>query len=170
MIAAYIGLGSNLRQPRQQLETAFQALEQLPRSRVQNASSLYRSAAIGPGDQPDYLNAVVHLQTELEPLPLLRALQQIERAQGRVRTLRWGPRTLDLDILLYGDREIATPRLRVPHPALAERNFVLYPLAEIAGQNLLLPDGSRLGTLLDLCPGTGLVSTGLRLGGAPAVP
>lgn len=162
MTTAYIGLGSNLQEPARQLGSALMALKRLPRSELGSVSRMYRSAAIGPGSQPAYLNAVARLDTELPPLPLLHALQQIEHAQGRVRTVRWGARSLDLDILLYGNSEIDTPELRIPHPAMRLRNFVIYPLAQIAGPKLLLPDGTDLGTLIDRCPRGDLVDTGLQ--------
>ena len=162
MTTVYIGLGSNLQDPTRQLSTALAALENLPQSALGSVSHLYRSAAIGPGSQPTYLNAVARLDTELHPLPLLHALQQIEQAQGRVRTVRWGARSLDLDILLYGDSEIDTPELTIPHPSMHLRNFVIYPLAQITGPNLLLPDGTDLVTLIDRCPRGDLVDTGLQ--------
>ena len=163
MIAAYIALGSNLQQPAQQLRNAVAAIAQLRESRIDSVSSIYRSPAVGPGVQPDYLNAVLRLDTRLPPLALLEALQQIELSQGRIRGERWAARSLDLDILLYGDHLIDTTRLRVPHPEMKHRNFVLYPLAEIAGLNLVLPDGSDLGTLVAQCPRAELVETGLTL-------
>jgi 2-amino-4-hydroxy-6-hydroxymethyldihydropteridine diphosphokinase len=163
MIAAFIGLGSNLQQPILQLRSALAALELIPESRVSRVSSVYRSAAVGPGDQPDYLNAAVQLDTSLEAPALLQRLQAIEQSQGRQRTVRWGARTLDLDILLYGDSIVATDTLSIPHPALPQRNFVLYPLAEIAGVNLVLPDGTDLGTLISRCPQGEPAKTGQRL-------
>jgi 2-amino-4-hydroxy-6-hydroxymethyldihydropteridine diphosphokinase len=163
MITAYVGLGSNLQQPLTQLRTALSAIEQLPASRVVRVSSVYRSAAIGPGEQPDYLNAVLRLDTALEPHAVLEALQDIELAQGRQRKVRWGPRSIDLDVLLYGNSSLATRTLTVPHPAMRQRNFVLYPLAEISGLKLLLPDGTDLGTLIASCPRGDLLRTGLRL-------
>jgi 2-amino-4-hydroxy-6-hydroxymethyldihydropteridine diphosphokinase len=156
---AYVGLGSNLADPSVQLQEAVEALVRLPSSRIQTVSSIYKSRAIGPGAQPDYLNAVVALETLLAPLPLLDALQEIERAQGRIRIERWAARTMDLDILLYGQQWIDTPRLQVPHPAMAKRNFVLYPLAQIAGPQLVLPNGRLLGTLLEKCARGDLVQT-----------
>ncbi len=168
MIPAYLGLGSNLEQPERQLSRALEALAALPRSRLARVSAAYRSAAVGPGPQPEYLNAVARLDTELAPAALLAQMQAIERAQGRLRTVRWGPRTLDLDLLLYGDRRIETPHLQVPHPGLAERDFVLYPLAEIAGEGLLLPDGTDLATLLRRCPRGDLSRTGIALPGPAA--
>jgi len=128
----YIGLGSNLQNPHDQVRRALQELGQVPRTRVDRYSSLYRSAPLGPQDQPDYVNAVACLVTGLEPLPLLDALQAIEQAHGRVRERHWGARTLDLDILLYGDHVLDLPRLQVPHPQMHRRSFVLKPLLEIA--------------------------------------
>ena len=170
MIEAYIGLGSNLEEPLQQLRQALLAIAELPSSHLVHVSSAYRSAAVGPGEQPDYLNAAVQLRTSLDPDALLQKLQRIELAQGRVRTVRWGPRTLDLDILLYGDLRLTTPTLPIPHPGLAQRNFALYPLLEICGPNLVLPDGADLGTLTARCPQGELVKTGLRLTGDMLVP
>lgn len=152
MIASYIALGSNLQQPAEQLQKALNAIKGLPDCALCAVSSFYRSTAVGPGDQPDYLNAVLRLHTKLTPLSLLDALQRIENDQGRTRETRWGARTLDLDILLYGNHLIDQPRLTVPHRAMPQRNFVLYPLLEIAGPNLMLPNGSDLGTLVAACP------------------
>ncbi|MGB5407444.1 MAG: 2-amino-4-hydroxy-6-hydroxymethyldihydropteridine diphosphokinase [Thiogranum sp.] len=154
-VLTYIGLGSNLDNPESQVKTAIEALAGLSQIRLQDRSSLYRSAPMGPQDQPDYVNAVVKLSTGLEPEALLDKLQGIERAQGRVRTQRWGPRTLDLDILLYGQCVVATERLKIPHPGIAERSFVLYPLAEINGQ-LEIPGLGRVQSLLEQCPDAGL--------------
>ena len=154
-VLAYIGLGSNLDNPESQLKTAIEALTGLPQTRLQARSSLYRSAPMGPQDQPDYLNAVVQLSTGLEPEALLDKLQGIEQAQGRVRAQHWGPRTLDLDILLYGEDVVATERLKIPHPGIAERSFVLYPLAEINGQ-LEIPGLGGVGSLMEQCPDAGL--------------
>lgn len=157
MERVYIGLGSNLAEPREQLRGALRALAAIPSSRLVAVSSLYASDPLGPPDQPRYNNAVAALDTSLAPLELLDALQAIELAQGRVRkTERWGPRTLDLDILLFGDRLIDEPRLTVPHYHLHARAFVLYPLAEIAPQKLQLADGRNLTELLAACPFEGL--------------
>jgi 2-amino-4-hydroxy-6-hydroxymethyldihydropteridine diphosphokinase len=154
--AVYIGLGSNLAEPLAQLREALQALAQLPHTQLRAASSFYASDPLGPADQPRYVNAVALLDCALEPLALLDALQHIELKQGRVRKAeRWGPRTLDLDILLFGQRLLDLPRLQVPHYHLHARAFVLYPLAEIAGP-LQLPDGRQLNDLLAACPFTGL--------------
>lgn len=151
MKRAYIGLGSNLDDPRQQVIDALTELGDIPQSRVAARSSLYRSDPVGPPGQPDYINAVAALETELEPEQLLDALQAIEQTHQRVRKIHWGPRTLDLDILLFDDRTISTERLTVPHAWMLERNFVLWPLAEIAPE-LLLPDGSALSEHLVHCP------------------
>nr|WP_235281860.1 2-amino-4-hydroxy-6-hydroxymethyldihydropteridine diphosphokinase [Methyloterricola oryzae] len=156
-VTAYIGLGSNLEHPEDQLRSARKAIAALAGLRELSISSLYRSAPMGPSDQPDYVNAVMAVSTTLEPLQLLDALQAIEQAQGRVRSgERWGPRTLDLDLLLYGEQNIDLPRLNVPHPGLAQREFVLYPLAEIAPPQLNVPGHGALGDLLKQCPDRGI--------------
>lgn len=156
MERVYIGLGSNLADPVRQLRGALNALAELSDSRLSAVSSFYASDPLGPPDQPRYMNAVACLETTLEPLQLLDALQAIEQSQGRVRKdERWGPRTLDLDILLFGQRHIAEPRLQVPHYHMHARAFVLYPLAEIAA-GLVLPDGRPLQALLEACPFEGL--------------
>lgn len=131
---AYIGLGANLGDARATLEAALAALAALPQSRLLRTSSFYRTAPVD-ATGPDFTNAVAELQTLLEPEPLLRSLQAIETLHGRERPYRNAPRTLDLDVLLYGQRSIDTPVLTVPHPRLHQRAFVLAPLAE------LLPDG-----------------------------
>ncbi|MDF3931973.1 2-amino-4-hydroxy-6-hydroxymethyldihydropteridine diphosphokinase [Pseudomonas citronellolis] len=152
----YIGLGSNLAEPRRQLQSAIEALGAIPRTRVAAVSPLYLSDPLGPPDQPRYVNAVAALDTELAPLDLLDALQAIEQEQGRVRKdERWGPRTLDLDILLFGERQLDEPRLTVPHYHMHARAFVLYPLADLAPR-LRLPDGRSLSELLADCPFQGL--------------
>jgi 2-amino-4-hydroxy-6-hydroxymethyldihydropteridine diphosphokinase len=150
-LRAWIGLGSNLEDPLAQVSTALQELKLLPDSTLAARSSLYRSDPVGPPGQPDYINAVAALDTRLEPEALLDALQAIEQMHQRVRKIHWGPRTLDLDLLLYGDQVISTPRLTVPHAYMTERNFVLWPLAELAPE-LILPDGRPLNTLLQHCP------------------
>lgn len=159
MKPAYIALGSNQGAPEIQLRKAVIALSMLPLTRLDKVSSVYRSAAVGPGSQPDYCNAVARLHTELSAIALLDALQEIEREQGRIRTVRWGPRTLDLDLLLYASETITSPRLTVPHPQMQQRHFVLYPLCEIGSENLLLPDGKPLRVLLQQCAEGGLVKT-----------
>jgi 2-amino-4-hydroxy-6-hydroxymethyldihydropteridine diphosphokinase len=127
----FVGLGANLGDAQATLLAAFDALDGLPGTRAVARSSLYRSAPVD-ATGPDYINAVAELRTALDPEALLAALQAIEARFGRERTVRNAPRTLDLDLLLYGARRIATPALTVPHPRLAERAFVVVPLAEIA--------------------------------------
>jgi 2-amino-4-hydroxy-6-hydroxymethyldihydropteridine diphosphokinase len=150
---AFIGLGANLDDPLRHVRTALDDLDRLPGTGVVACSSFYRSAPLGPPGQPHYINAVAELETALEPEALLSALQSIENAHGRVRGgERWGARTLDLDLLLYDRREIDTPRLRVPHPEMGRRNFVLAPLLEIApeidipGLGPAAPIQARLGS------------------------
>jgi len=156
MQTAFIGLGSNLGDPEQQIRQALIALESIPRTQLVVSSSLYFSRPMGPQDQPDYMNAVVKLATELSPIELLDALQAIELEAGRVRKdERWGARTLDLDILLFGDQVINNERLIVPHYGMKEREFVLLPLAEIA-PDLILPDQSEIKSLANNIPTNGL--------------
>lgn len=156
MITAFIAVGSNLSDPVGQAQNAIEALKGLPSSEFIQSSMLYSSTPMGPQDQPDYINAVVEIKTKLTPLELLDCTQAIELEQGRVRKEeRWGPRTLDLDIILYGNEVIDSERLVVPHYGMKEREFVLYPLAEIA-PNLTLPCGSRLEDLLKIVDKNGL--------------
>jgi len=130
---AYVGIGSNLDGPEARVRQALDALDGLPDSRLMLASSLYRSAPVGPPGQPDFVNAVAAVVTRLDPALLLRELLALEARAGRERGgERWGPRTLDLDLLVYGTQVIDAPGITVPHPRIAERNFVLLPLAEIA--------------------------------------
>jgi 2-amino-4-hydroxy-6-hydroxymethyldihydropteridine diphosphokinase len=129
---AYIGIGSNLDDPEQQVRGAIDALRRLPRSTFVGASRLYRTAPWGRADQPAFVNAAASVSTALAPRELLDALLAIERAHGRTRDgERWGPRVIDLDILVYGDATLDEPGLRVPHPRLAERAFALLPLADL---------------------------------------
>ena len=151
----YIGMGSNLADPAEQLRSAVDALAQLPHTELIGVSAFYQSDSLLPG-QPRYTNAVAALDSTLPPLELLEALQAIENGQGRERLERWGPRTLDLDIVLFGDRLIDEPRLKVPHYHMQERAFVLYPLAELAPADLHLADGRSLSDLLAACPFVGL--------------
>ncbi|WP_407552080.1 2-amino-4-hydroxy-6-hydroxymethyldihydropteridine diphosphokinase [Vibrio parahaemolyticus] len=156
MITAYIAVGSNLADPVSQAQQAIEALKTLPNSEFVHASSLYSSTPMGPQNQPDYINAVVAIKTNLTPLELLDCTQAIEQEQGRVRKdERWGPRTLDLDIVLYGNEVINSERLIVPHYGMREREFVLYPLAEIA-PSLQLPDGTEVSELLEQVDRNGL--------------
>jgi 2-amino-4-hydroxy-6-hydroxymethyldihydropteridine diphosphokinase len=128
-----VGLGSNLDGPANQVETAFGLLEAIDRTTVVAKSSLYRSTPLGGIEQPDFVNAAALLRTELAPRALLEELQAIERARGRERgELQWGPRVLDLDLLVYDGIALDEPGLTVPHPGIAARNFVLLPLREIA--------------------------------------
>ncbi len=150
---AYIGLGSNQVDPQQQLRRALQTLRDNPKIGVNKVSSLYGSSPVGPPHQPDYVNAVAQIQTALAPLDLLDELQAIERSQGRVRGQRWGPRTLDLDILSYADLRVRSLRLTLPHPRIVARAFVLIPLAEIE-PTLTLPGGIRIAELAARCPTT----------------
>ena len=147
MNKVYIALGSNLAEPVQQLNEALNSLKNLPHSTLMAVSSFYQSQPLGPQDQPDYVNAVACLETELAPIPLLDALQQIENQQGRVRVRRWGERTLDLDILLYNNEIIQSERLVVPHYDMHNREFVIVPLYEIA-PTLVLPNGVSLQQLM----------------------
>lgn len=150
-IEAYIGIGANLGDPVAQVRQACGDLaERLPESRLMACSRLYRNPPLGPQEQPDYVNAVARLHTRLSARRLLTALQAIERHHGRDRShnpQRWGPRTLDLDLLLFGDQIIHEPHLTVPHPGIAQRNFVLYPLLEIA-PDLHIP---QMGSVKSLC-------------------
>ena len=159
MTTAYIALGSNLGDSRALLGSALSAMDALPDTSLQATSPAYTSAAIGPGDQPDYINLVAELDTRLPADSLLQALQQIELDHGRERSERWSARTLDLDILIYGGETHTTDSLTVPHPRLGERNFVLVPLADLA-PDLALPCGTRISTLLARCPREGLQPLG----------
>ncbi|MGM8929877.1 2-amino-4-hydroxy-6-hydroxymethyldihydropteridine diphosphokinase [Salinicola halophyticus] len=129
---AYIGLGSNLDAPRDQLERALATLASLPLSECVACSSLYSSSPVGPQDQPDFINAVAAILTRLSPMALLDQLQALEQHHRRVRDRHWGPRTLDLDLLWYDGLSHRSPRLTLPHPEISRRRFVLEPLAEIA--------------------------------------
>ena len=137
-----MALGANLGQPATQLQAALQAMQKLPQTRLKNCSQFYRSPAIGPAGQPDYCNAVAELDTDLQPLPLLDALQAIEQAAGRVRGQRWAARVLDLDLLLHGNQIMVSERLTLPHPEIARRIFVLQALAEIAPEQIVPGQGS----------------------------
>lgn len=151
-VDAYVGIGSNLDDPIVHVTQAIAELSALCATGCIAHSSLYHSSPMGPADQPHYINAVVRLRTELKPLELLDELLNIERAHGRIRTAeRWGPRTLDLDILLYGDRRINEPRLSVPHPGAHERAFVLYPLVEIDPE-IYIPGRGTIAELISHCP------------------
>jgi|TARA_B110000240_G_C13493345_1_gene450625 2-amino-4-hydroxy-6-hydroxymethyldihydropteridine diphosphokinase len=156
MIEVYIGLGSNLAQPEKQIQAACDKISALTDSLLIKCSSLYQSQPMGPKDQPDYVNAVVLIKTALSPNSLLQHTQLIESQQGRIRKAnRWGPRTLDLDMLLFGKQQINQEHLTVPHCGMKQREFVLYPLFEIA-PDLILPCGEKLADLVLTCPLNGL--------------
>ncbi|WP_212918942.1 2-amino-4-hydroxy-6-hydroxymethyldihydropteridine diphosphokinase [Marinomonas sp. A3A] len=140
---AYIGLGSNLENPVAQLDRAIDALKKHDDLKNLRVSSIYGSKPVGPQDQPDYINAVAKFDTALSPIELLDLLQSIEQSQRRVRERHWGPRTLDLDLLLYGQQTIQLPRLTVPHPFMLERGFVIKPLSDLA-PDMLLANGKTV--------------------------
>jgi 2-amino-4-hydroxy-6-hydroxymethyldihydropteridine diphosphokinase len=146
-VPAYIGVGSNLGDPQARVRLAFESLAALPRTRLIARSRLYRTRPMGPVTQDDFINAVAGLLTQLPASGLLAAIRGIEAAAGRVRGERWGPRTLDLDLLVYGTEQIQSPELTVPHPGIAGRGFVLAPLAEIA-PTLDIPGVGRVEGLL----------------------
>ena len=157
MISAFVALGANLGDPRAQIERAVAALSQLPNSRLIACSPLYGSIPMGPSDQPDYVNGVAWLETDLTAHELLDQTQRIELEHGRVRKAeRWGPRTLDLDLLLFGNQQVADSRLTVPHYGMKERAFVLVPLFDLA-PDLQLPCGSWLRDLVASCDRSGLM-------------
>jgi len=154
----YLGIGSNLAEPAQQIRQAVKKLADIKQSQLVAISSLYFSRPMGPQDQPDYMNAVAALQTNLSAIDLLEQLQAIENKAGRIRKdNRWGARILDLDILLFNEETIATERLTVPHYGLQDREFVLIPLAEIT-DNLLLPNGKSIKALA-----SNIASNGLKI-------
>jgi 2-amino-4-hydroxy-6-hydroxymethyldihydropteridine diphosphokinase len=144
---AYIALGSNLNNPLQQVQSAVAAIKQLPRTRFYTQSKWYRSQPLGPQDQPEFVNGVVGVLTQLAAEELLIHLKRIESQMGRQPvSVRWGPRVIDLDVLLFGSQAIQSATLTVPHPGIAERNFVLMPLADIAPQ-LMVPRVGRVAEL-----------------------
>lgn len=151
-VSAYIGLGANLHDPAAQLRSALAELAQLPDTRVTARSRFYLSKPLGPKDQPDYLNAVAALETRLEPPELMRHLLAIEAQHGRQRSPdgRWGARSLDLDLLMYGALALQTRELTLPHPELHKRSFVLYPLAELA-PDLVIPGHGPVRVLREHC-------------------
>lgn len=145
-VEVFIGLGSNLDHPEQQLRDAYAALQQWPECQHWRSSMVYSSPPMGPQDQPDYLNAVVACESKLSAMQILDKLQAQEQAQGRVRERHWGERSLDGDLLLYGIQQIDNERLTVPHPGMAERAFVLFPLQELAS-DLSIPGKGSLAEL-----------------------
>lgn len=152
MDKVFIGLGSNLDDPLSQLKIAIDNIKKLKLLNFIKVSSFYSSPPMGPQDQPDYVNAVVEVTTDLAAEKLLDELQQIENKQGRVRLQHWGARTLDLDILLFGHDVINTERLTVPHRGISERNFVLYPLSDLVDSEFEVPGLGNMGELLAACP------------------
>jgi 2-amino-4-hydroxy-6-hydroxymethyldihydropteridine diphosphokinase len=156
LIPVFIGLGSNLGDPVAQIRSAMQALAAMPETRLVRRSSLYRNPPSGYLDQPEFVNAAAQIETRLEPRELLEQLLAIERVHGRVRDLPNGPRTLDLDILLYGERTVREPRLTIPHPRMLERAFVLVPLAEIAPE-AVVPGRGRIADLAAKLDASGMV-------------
>jgi len=157
MAEVYLGLGSNLENPAEQVRRARTVIANQANISEINFSSLYSSPPMGPQDQPDYVNAAMSVATDLSAIELLRVLQKIESDFGRIRKgLRWGARVLDLDLLLYADQQINLPDLIVPHIGLSERAFVMYPLAEIAPENLRVPGKKTIKQLLSKCSLNGL--------------
>lgn len=152
MTLCFIGAGANLGDTLGMLRWAREQLQSLPGLSGLRASALYRSAALGPGEQNDYLNAVFAADCAPDAEALLSELQTLETRAGRRRGLRWGPRTLDLDLLLFGDEQRASDRLTLPHPRIFERNFVLLPLADLCPPQWSFPDGSTLAERLRACP------------------
>jgi 2-amino-4-hydroxy-6-hydroxymethyldihydropteridine diphosphokinase len=155
MARVVVGLGANLGDAAATLEGGIAELAAEPGVEVLSRSPTYRTAPVGGPEQPDYLNAAVLLEVALEPLALLRRLQAIELGHGRVRTVRWGPRTLDLDLLLWDERAIDEPDLTVPHPRLVERRFALEPLLDVLPE-ARLPDGRRLADVVAGLPEQGV--------------
>ena len=155
-VTAFVGLGSNLGDPAAQIRRAMQALAAMPETRLVRRSSLYRNPPAGYLDQPEFVNAVARIETRLAPRDLLERLLAIEHAHGRVREFPNGPRTLDLDILLYGERIVREPGLTIPHPRMLERAFVLVPLAEIAPE-AVVPGGGRVADLVRKVDASGMI-------------
>jgi len=156
IVHAYVGLGSNLENPAGQITRALEELDDIPETVCVGHSQLYRSAPLGPVAQSHFINAVAVLHTSLSAQALLACLHEMERRHGRMRNgQKWGPRTLDMDLLLYGDTVLRDFTLEVPHPGLAQRNFVLYPLYELA-PGLEIPGQGSLRGLLARCPYEGL--------------
>lgn len=151
MDKVFIGLGSNLDDPLLQLKKAIEELKKVKTLTFINVSNFYSSPPMGPQDQPDFINAVIEITTNLSAEQLLDVLQKIEHQQGRVRKERWGARTLDLDILLYGNDVITTERLTVPHSGINERNFVLYPLGDLVDASFEIPNIGKMKDLLCAC-------------------
>lgn len=145
---AYVGLGSNIEQPYLQIQTAIMSLHALPGISVLNDSGYFKSKPMGPKDQPDYVNAVVAIETTMTADELLQQCQQIEQQQGRIRSRRWGERSIDLDILLYADQQIQTDDLTVPHPGICLRDFVFLPLLKLDPE-IKVPGRGLLKTVIE---------------------
>lgn len=162
---AYVALGSNLAAPQRQVEQAFDALAAIPDTLLVARSGLWRTAPMGPQDQPQFVNAAAGLLTRLPPRELLAVLKAVERRMGRTEpAVRWGPRVIDLDLAVYADERIEEPGLSLPHPGLHQRNFVLYPLSEIAAE-LWVPGLDRVGRLRERVSATGIERLGAREAG-----
>lgn len=155
-VTAFVALGSNLDDPAAHIRRALDALAGLPETRLQRHSSLYRNPPAGYRDQPDFVNAVARIETRLAPRELLDRLLAIEQVQGRVRAAPNGPRTLDLDLLLYGDQTLQEPGLTIPHPRMLERAFVLVPLVEIA-PDAMVPGSGRAADLVRNVDASGMI-------------
>jgi 2-amino-4-hydroxy-6-hydroxymethyldihydropteridine diphosphokinase len=151
-VVVYIGLGSNIEQPFVQIKNALNRLADLPGTEVLKDSGYFISSPMGPEDQPDYVNAVTQISTSLDPSELLEQCQKIEQRQGRIKTRHWGERSIDLDILLYGDEEIDTDVLNVPHPGILQRDFVYLPLLKI-NPDIILPGSGMLSDLVSSTDG-----------------
>lgn len=145
-VTAYIGVGSNLGDRRENMRRAIRLLAETGEIKVERVAPLYRTAPLGVEDQPEFFNSVVEVETTLSPQELLARLLKVEASLGRVREKRWGPRVIDLDLLLYDDLQLVTPELILPHPRLTERAFVVVPLSELAPE-MLLPGGVKAGEL-----------------------
>ena len=159
---AYVALGSNLSGPRRRVEVGFDALAGLADSRLVLRSSFWRSAPMGPQDQPAFVNAVAGLLTRSEPRAFLESLQALEHRLGKTEpAVRWGPRVIDLDLLVFGELKLDEQGLTLPHPGLHQRNFVLYPLSEIAAE-LWVPGLARVRRLCERVSGAGIERLGAR--------
>lgn len=161
MTLCYLGLGSNLRTPQRQIRQTMALLQTLPRTRVLKKSQCFRSKACGLRAQPMFCNAVVLIDTTLPPHALLRHCQRLEQHKMRIRKKRWGARTIDIDLLLYGKRNIQTNALTLPHPALLQRDFVMRPLVSIT-PSLTLPDGQAIASFFSSCTGNYLMTAGMN--------
>jgi len=163
MSTAYVGLGANIDEPVTRLRQATALLAALPNTSIIQCSAIYRSHPLGPQDQPDFFNACVALSTEFTREGLLTAMQGIEQTMGRVRTRRWGERCIDLDLLLFGSEQCDTPTLQLPHPGIAQRDFVLAPLRELVPGDFEVPGAGDIDTLIEHCCASGVQRTDLSL-------